>query len=152
MNNQNIILLPDFLDFDVYPFDEKAWEGICTGGNEKGLLVVLNKEQAPDSALVFLTKILSAAKFDLEKDVLLCQLPNDTNIPFQSICNHNEIKHVILFDVNQKQIALNINLPTYQPVQWSNYQILKVDNLSKIEQTKALKGGLWSALKTMFLK
>lgn len=151
MNNQNTILLPDFLDFEVYPFDETAWKDVCSGENEKSLLVVLNEKQASETAIAFLTKILSAAKFDLKKDVLLCQLPDNTDIPFQSICNHNAIKHIILFDVNQKKIALNINLPIYQPVQWNDYQVLKVESLSKIEQTKALKGGLWNALKAMFL-
>ena len=150
MLTQNDILLPDFLNFDIYPFDEKGWKVCCSGQNEKHTLVFLQATDT-DETQAFLAKIFGAVKFNLEQDTLICKMDGQTKIALQAILQKHDIQKIIFFGVPPNNVALYLQIPPYQPMNWNNYQLLQVDALSKIAQTKQLKGALWQALQQMFL-
>lgn len=151
MIQNNEPLLPDFLDFDVYPFDEKDWESWCHGTNEKETLIVISANDNSDELTAFLTKIIGAVKYDLNRDTLLCILPNDSKLSLQTILKKHSIKKVLVFGIELNKLALHLQLPIYQPIKWNNLELLQADNLSKISQNNQLKGALWNALQAIFL-
>ena len=151
MMQNNEPLLPDFLDFDVYPFNEKDWESWCQGTNKKETLIVISATDNSDELTAFLTKIIGAVKYDLNRDTLLCVLPSDNKLSLQTILKKHPIKKVLIFGVELPKLALHLQLPIYQSIKWNNLELLRVDTLSKISQNKQLKGALWNALQAIFL-
>lgn len=151
MIKNNEPLLPDFLNFDVYPFDEKGWEDWCQGTNEKETLIIISAADNTDELTAFLTKIIGAVKYDLARDTLLCVLPDDRKLSLQTILKKQPIKKVLIFGVGLKKLALHLQFPLYQPIKWNSLELLQADPLSKIAKNTPLKGALWNALQAIFL-
>ena len=148
--NEEIILLPDFLDFKVYPlteFDKSQFKG----KNLQKTLLFLGKNSQSEKQIQFLEKIISAIKFDLLEDTLIYNINQDQPVGFNTICQNYEIEKVIFFDVTPQSLGLHLQIPKYQPTNWSNFKLLYADSLSKISIDQRLKGNLWNALKAMFL-
>jgi hypothetical protein len=148
--NEEIILLPDFLDFDVYPLNDFYSEDLKGNNHQKTLIVLGLNSQSPANEQ-FLAKIIAAVQYNLIEDTLIYTFHPQSPIPFASICQNYAIKKVIFFDITLKDLGIHLQFPKYRVVNWNNLQILDIDSLSKIEQNKALKGELWNALKVMFL-
>lgn len=149
--NEEIILLTDFLDFEVYPlvgFDATQFEG----QNQQKTLIVLSEESQTDEQKQFLSKIMAAIKFNLQEDTLIYALNQDQPISFSFICQNYDIEKVIFFGISLEKIGLHLQLPTYRPIPWNGFHLLNADHLSRISKEKKLKGGLWNALKAMFLE
>ena len=148
--NEEITLLKEFLDFDVYPVNDFTKDDF-KGNNHQKTLIVLGSKSQTEGNEQFLQKIIAAVKHNLIEDTLIYSLNQEKPIPFAGICQNYDIEKVIFFDMNLIDLGLHIQLPQYQVVDWNGIQLLNVDSLSKIAQDKRLKGGLWNALKTMFL-
>ena len=148
--NEEIVLLKEFLDFDVYPINDFIKDEF-KGNNRQKTLIVLGTKSQTEGNQAFLQKIIAAVKFNLIEDTLIYSFNQEKPIPFAAICQNYDIEKVIFFDTNLKDLGLHIQLSRYQVINWNNIQLLNVDSLSKIEQDKKLKGGLWNALKAMFL-
>ena len=148
--NEEIILLADFLDFEVYPlaaFDSAQFEG----QNQQKTLIVLGEESQTEEQKQFLEKIMSAVQFNLQEDTLIYALSQDRPISFSVICQNNDIEKVIFFNTPLEKMGLYLQLPKYRPIHWNDFQLLNADSLAQISKEKRLKGGLWTALKAMFL-
>lgn len=148
--NEEITLLKEFLDFDVYPVNDFTKDDF-KGNNYQKTLIVLGSKSQTEGNEQFLQKIIAAVKYNLIEDTLIYHFSQDKPIPFAAICQNYDIEKVIFFDINLTDLGLHIQLPRYQVTNWNSFQLLHVDSLSKIEQDNRLKGGLWNALKTMFL-
>ena len=101
--------------------------------------------------MAFLTKIIAAVKYDLKRDTLLCVLPIDEKLSMQTILKKHPAQKILIFGIEPKTIALHLQLPAYQVIEWNNLQLLQADSLSKINGQNKLKGALWNALQQMFL-
>lgn len=148
--NEEIVLVKEFLDFDVYPVNDFTKDDFKGNNHQKTLIVLGIKSQTAGNQQ-FLQKIIAAVKFNLIEDTLIYSFNQEKPIPFATICQNYDIEKVLFFDINLKDLGLHIQLPKYQVITWNNLQLLNIDSLSKIEQDKRLKGGLWNALKAMFL-
>lgn len=148
--NEEIILLKEFLDFDVYPVNDFNKDDFKGNNHQKTLIALGSKSQTKGNEQ-FLQKIITAVKYNLTEDTLIYSFNQEQPIPFAEICQNYDIEKVILFDIELTDLGLHIQLPKYRVTDWNGLQLLNVDSLSKIEQDNRLKGGLWNGLKMMFL-
>lgn len=121
------------------------------GNNHKNILVIVSHASVPflpDEELSFLTNILAACRLSIA-DIGIINQKNTEQADLQNLINL-ESKNVLLFGVEPSAIGLPINFPTFQLQSFNNRTYLYAPQLSQIENDKALKGKLWSALKIMF--
>lgn len=121
------------------------------GSNQKALLVVLKTDEK--SLIPFLQKILQAIKMDWEKDILVLEIDSNTNLKLSEIWDSHKINQVLVFGIPPKQLGLNINIKAYEPLNWTNRQLLFSHDLTYLNDPKhaAYKKTLWNALKSLFL-
>lgn len=148
--NEDLVLLPELLTFEVYPFLPANVEKSLKGNNQKQTLILLGEKSQKDETQAFLSKIMAAVKFDLWEDTLIYNFSQDAPIPFADICQKYPLKQILFFDVPFKDIGLYIEIPKYRVIKWNSYKVLSLDSLSKIESNTALKRGLWTGLQQMF--
>lgn len=148
-----------FLDFSVIPLKEPV-EILekCTGSNQKKLLVVFNQKEESEERIEFLKKILAAAKFDIKEDIFLLKLTPKETFSFIALRTKvtqthpsGGIDNLLIFGFEPKHFGLNIEVQKYNPFHFYKNGFLFADNLSMIENDKALKGALWNGMKTLFL-
>ncbi len=121
------------------------------GNNQKNILVVVSHQTVPflpDDELNFLTNILAACKLSIA-DIGIINNNHADQTGLQSMIN-SEAKNVLLFGVEPLAIGLPINFPAFQLQPFNNRTYLYAPVLSQIENDKALKSKLWSALKVLF--
>jgi hypothetical protein len=121
------------------------------GNNQKNILVVVSHASVPflpDEELSFLTNILAACKLSIS-DIGIINNKNAELIDLQNIIN-SEGNKILLFGVEPLAIGLPINFPAFQLQPFNNRTYLHASALSQIENDKALKSRLWSALKVLF--
>ncbi|MBV6438594.1 MAG: hypothetical protein EPGJADBJ_00218 [Saprospiraceae bacterium] len=99
----------------------------------------------------FLTKVLSAAHLNLEKDTLFAEIPAALPVHFSTDLKRRRPEQVLIFGLPPAQLGLSIETPLYRPVHFYGVTWLFADALSVLEPDKNRKGQLWSALKQMFL-
>lgn len=118
------------------------------GGNEKGILLLVNEPDADflnQKDLEFLMTIieggLKLTKFDIA-------LVNSIKYPYQQVLDEIEYKCLISFD--KSEIVLQESKPKYQVIEKDGKKILFAEELSTIAADKEKKKLLWKALKNMF--
>jgi|AntRauTorckE5430_2_1112549.scaffolds.fasta_scaffold01519_6 DNA polymerase III psi subunit len=145
-------LLPDFLNFDVFPNLKVNDVVTCIyEKNAKKTLIVVNDKNAEE--LDFLAKILKAIQYEISEDVILFPLQKDKRINLSAF-NKNlttEIDFILLFGVEASQLDLQFKLPNYYPLKVNNMTFLSADNLASISKNKNLKMKLWQNLQQLFL-
>ncbi len=140
---------PDELIF-IAP--EEAASGLAQGNFARRLWVLALAE--PDSSGTnrdFLSKVLSAANLNLEKDTLFAEIPPAIPIHFSTDLKRTLPEQVLIFGLPPAQLGLSIEIPLYRPVEFYGVTWLLADALSVLEPDKTRKGQLWLALKQMFL-
>ncbi len=147
-------------DFTAYTIpDSENFHSIVSGNNQRHILVGFLNEQR-DELEVFVKKIISAAKIDLENDCLILMAHPDTvgrgdadivSLPsFSQLRSQHKIEKVVLFGIKGKDMGFNIETPLYIPFEFNYCQFLFADKLSAIENSMERKKALWSALQTLF--
>jgi hypothetical protein len=139
-------------DFTAYPIpDSENFHSIVSGDNQRHILIGFVNEQR-DELEVFLKKIISAAKIELEKDCLILRGDADiVSLPsFSQLRSQHKIEKVVLFGIKGKDMGFNIETPLYIPFEFNFCQFLFADKLSAIENSLERKKALWSALQTLF--
>jgi hypothetical protein len=155
---ENDISQGTFFNFSVFPLiDPIEILKRCSGTNLKNLLVVINVNEESEERLEFLTKILSAAKFDIKEDILLLKLSPKEAFGFIDL--HTKvtqshpsggINNLLVFGFEPKQFGLNVEVQKYNPFHFYKIGFLFADGLSMIENDKSLKGALWGGMKKLF--
>ncbi|HFC00277.1 MAG TPA: hypothetical protein ENJ53_05685 [Phaeodactylibacter sp.] len=154
----NDISTNGFMDFSVFPIKEPLHIlKKCVGSNQKKLLVVFNQKNETPERVEFLKKILAAAKFDMDKDILLLRLTDEEAFSFivtrTKAINHfeqGEIDNLLVFGFAPKYFGLNLDIQKYQPAHFYKCGLLFADSLAILENDKGLKGMLWKAMQEVF--
>lgn len=143
------ILLPDFLNFDIYKITNNSENINIIYNNDVRKTMILIKN-SDEEHLDFLSKILGAVQFDI-KDVVLIGIEQNIQLSLTQIIKTVDIDKVVLFNIAPKDIGLNCQLPNYFPLKINEQMFLLADSLSQIFKNKVKKKELWTALQKMFL-
>lgn len=122
------------------------------GKNEKNILIVVNKTDAPylpDNELSFLTNVLSACGLGLMDVAIVNRAGLEEKNP-DDIFEHFGSKEVILFDVEPSAFNFPASVQQYAVGKNDKHQFVVAPSLSEIEKTKEAKKQLWTALKQLF--
>jgi len=138
-----------FLDFKIISItDTQSIINQCSGNAQKGIFICY---PTSDEVMVdFLTKILSAVKLNLKKDVFILEKTPDNDFSFSSFAKEVGIQKAILFGVAPQTIGLQINPQNYKPFTLNDCLFLFADELATISANQQLKKLLWNALKEIF--
>ncbi len=154
---ENDISQGQFMDFSVVHLKEpKEILQKCKGSNQKKLLVVYNEKDESPERIEFLKKILGAAKFDIDEDILLLKLTQKEPFSFvalrANVANHlGGIDSLLVFGFEPTHFGLNLDVQKYQPFRFYDCGFLFADGLSVLENEKQLKGALWQGMQELFL-
>lgn len=146
-----------YLDFDLYAKPERLLEATeLSGQGQAGIFIAYAPGQASSNNLDYLKKILGAAKIDLESDTYFVALSTEEQLQLDKRQFATDIKYILLFGVQPKQLSLNFILPPYQVKLYQGETYLLVDALGLIQEERQAgnskkAGALWLALKQMFL-
>jgi DNA polymerase III psi subunit len=122
------------------------------GKNEKNILIVVNKDDAPylpDNELAFLTNVLSACQLGLS-DVAIVNWNNSNDKKPEALFEQLFTSKIILFDVEPSAFGLSPDIQQYAVVKGVVHQFVAAPSLSEIEKNKEAKKQLWMALKQLF--
>ena len=119
---------------------------------ENKTTIVLHEETLNDQANDLLEKILGAIKVDLSKEVLMLQLKKTDQLHLGKILRNNNIRLILNFACNAKQLKLNIQNNKYQVLHLGVTKYIHSDHINALEKNKQLKMLLWNALKTCAFK
>lgn len=161
---KNDISQSTFLDFSLVPIKEpNEILKKCNGSNQKKLLVVFDEKDKNEERLEFLKKILAAAKFDIENDILLLKITAQTAFSFITLRTKVAQTHpsagidnLLVFGFEPRHFGLNLEVQKYVPFHFYDCGFLFVDSLSLIEKEKSndkrpLSKALWNGMKELFL-
>jgi len=141
----------DFLNFDIYP-NIKTSDSLnfIYENNDKNTLIII--KNANPTNLEFLTKILTAIKFDITADILLLEISDKQQVNFSELKKSikTNIENIILFGIETKQLDLQFRLPNYHKLIVNHINYLNAEDLTVIANNNAKKKALWTALQTMF--
>lgn len=146
-----------YLDFDLYAKPERQLKATdLSGQGQAGIFIVYDPGVNAADNLAYLKKILAAAKIDLDNDTYCLALSKEEQLQLDKRQFAHEIKHVLLFGVQPKQLSLNFILPPYQVKLYQKETYLIVDALELIQEERQAgnnkkAGALWLALKQIFL-
>jgi hypothetical protein len=146
-------LKTSFLDYQIFQTPElDEFSAQLEGANARQVLVGFFDEQSTEQE-DYLKKIMSAAKLNLLEDCLILRGSLETKFPsFAQIQNAQVVKKAVFFGINPSDLGLNLVIPPYQPIVFSNCTFLFVDKISIIEPSKERRAALWACLQRMFLE
>lgn len=146
----NVNLLSDFLNFDLYPLNDNLDDAHTIYNNDarQTLIVIRNTDE---QHLEFLSKILSAIKYDMTKDVVLIAVNPDAAIHLIQLTKTYDVFNILLFGIKPKDVGLYGQIPNYYPISINEKQILVADALAQIAANQSKKKDLWTALQRMFV-
>ncbi len=122
------------------------------GKNKKNILLVTSHSQEPylkDTALSFLTTILTACKLGLD-DIALINQNNIAGTNYTEVIAFFNPETVLLIGVDPLSFGLPLNFPSFKIQPFNKVTYLYAPSLQEIEQDKILKLQLWQNLKTLF--
>ncbi len=144
-------LQSDFLNFEIYPnvIPTDKLNFIYENNSKNTLIIIKN---ANTTNLEFLSKILTAIKFDIENDIILLEVPDNHQINFAELKKGitTNIETVVLFGINPKQLDLQFKLPNYYKLSVNQINYLGAEDLSTIANNNSKKKELWAALQILF--
>ncbi len=159
------LYLPPMVIVDLYKDMLIEWkpEGLETVETEKGkfrwlgdnlkrITILVNQCDAAiltDKSYNFLVDILQACKLNMS-DIALINLQQMPEKNYMAINHILDPEIVLLLGVEQEEIGLPIQFPFFQVQRFNNITYLSAPGLELLEQDKALKGRLWTSLKTIF--
>lgn len=97
----------------------------------------------------FLTKVLKAVHYDLEK-VDLLELDRLASRDASVVITEKLADYVLLFGVKPEMANLRIQLNLFEPAQHDGIWFLMSNSLVRIEMEESKRRDLWNALKKMF--
>lgn len=146
-----------FFDFPLFPAsNELPASKFCSGENQKNILIVLKWESAIDELKPFLSKVLTAVKLDIEKDVLIVDKTPENNIGFNALLKAYTFRHILIFGILPQELGLHFKLSTYEALSHRGQLYLLADGIEDIYKErqsggKQKAGALWNSLKSIFV-
>ena len=136
----------------IFLAPEHTAAGFSEGGFSRRVWVLVCADPARQKQnRDFLSKVLSAAQLNLEKDTLFAEIPASLPVHFSTDLKNKTPEQVLVFGLAPAQLGLNIAAPLYSPVSFYGVTWLFADAPGVLEPDKNRKGLLWAALKQMFL-
>lgn len=152
MLKKNDILSSDFIDFQIFAFpDGKNTSNQSTVMNQGSTLIVMPSTENEESQVNFLSKILSAVKLELSKDVTLIKATPKDRFSFINLKTKSKIDKVILFGIQPKHLGINIDIKAYIPTTFQDCTFLLAHDLGAIEADTNKKKALWTCLQDIYL-
>jgi len=138
-----------FLDFKLINVqDTSTILEQCQGDSNNTVFISFPSADKPMEE--FLSKILSAVKLDLKKDVLVLEKTPNNNFSYGGLQKAVGIQKAIFFGITPSMIGLQVNHQKYQAFSINGCTFLFGDTLSQINKNQSLKKALWVALQGMF--
>ncbi|MEO6039990.1 MAG: hypothetical protein ABIQ93_16375 [Saprospiraceae bacterium] len=131
--------------------DQSIFESAVGEFARQVLVISLADPVAAANNRNFLTKVLSAARLNLDQDALFVELPTGKPVGLLLDTRRKKPDHILVFGVPASQLGLNMSILAYQPFLFQQMTFLFADALPVLEMDQGKKGELWTALKTMFL-
>jgi hypothetical protein len=119
----------------------------CRGSNNSLVFIGYETEENEAERLLFLRKILSALKLELDHDALFRSFEKNEPASFLKLFKKKGIEKMLLFGCSPKQFGLSIEAALYEPFEFYGCRLLFSEKLSVVEADAARKGQLWTALK-----
>ena len=135
----------------IFRVPQQSILDLARGGFARQVWVLSAEPEGQAEALDFLTKILAAARLNLEKDTLFVRLPAKTQVSILPALKVKHGEYILVFGLSPSDIGLTVDIPMYHPLPFYGTTFLFADALSSLEPDKALKSKLWQALQQMFL-
>jgi hypothetical protein len=140
-----------FLDFKVFTVPENNQMDIQLSGENARHVLIGYIDEENDDLTAFLSKIIAAAKLNIETDCLKLVVKKEEPVPaFSPIKNKYGIKTALFFGITPPQLGFKITAPLYMTFDFNDTTFLFVDKLSVINASDDKKRGLWNCLKMMF--
>ena len=130
--------------------DESVLEK-ASGGFARRVFVAVLQEPAYPGGIDFLSKILTAARLNLEKDTLFAAIGATENLALLPAITQKQAQTILVFGLPLPQLGIRADIPLYQPQSFYGATFLCADQLSVLEPDKNRKGKLWQALQQLFL-
>ncbi len=122
------------------------------GKNEKGIIILVNCEEAPylpDAHLSFLIKMLEACKLTLA-DVAIINICGNVKVTYDTIIRELSPIQIIFFEVDPVAIGFPLKFPQFKIQEYNDMKLLTAPSLGTIESNLKNKNLLWTALKNIF--
>lgn len=123
----------------------------ASGKFARRIFIAILHEPAAAQNLQFLSKILTAAGLNLEKDCLLAEVELDQQGALFPALKEKQAEYILVFGLAGNQLGINTVCPKYQAFNFYGVNFLFADPLSQLEPDKTLKAKLWQALQALFL-
>jgi DNA polymerase III psi subunit len=140
-----------FFEYKIFQItDTEQFLESLSGDGKKGILVVLLDEGLPEG-IVFLKKILSSIRIDLEKDALLFRAAPHGILPtVAQLKSVSPIEKVLVFGVSPQRLGFTFEYPMYKRLILNDCQYVFANKLSFLEPNKQAKNDLWKQLQLIF--
>lgn len=135
----------------LFQVPEQSILGRARGGFAKLVWVLSAGADNTPGGLDFLSKVLTAARLNLEHDTLYVEVPPHTPVSILPALKEKHGEHILVFGLSPAEIGIVADFPRYVPTPFYGSTFLFADALAVLEPDKVLKGKLWQALQQMFL-
>ena len=138
---------------DIFAFGSpQELSAHAVGDHQKGLLIFLRQADEAQH-LAFLTKILSAIKYQLDQDCCRYVLADHHQLAIHSVPQLADARHILLFGISPQQLGLQFECPFYEPITIAQRTYLQSHSLESLQapEHKAWKVALWQCLQQIFL-
>lgn len=123
----------------------------ASGGFARRIFVLALQEPDYPGGIDFLSKILTAARLNLEKDTLFAVIEPTEAPALLPAITQKQAQTILVFGLPLSQLGIQAEIPLYQPQIFYGTTFLCADKLSILEPDKNRKGKLWQALQHLFL-
>lgn len=147
----------DFFDFKITNLAEtSAMLARCTGENAKKVMLIFQTIEQSADLKSFLSKIVTAAHLELDRDTCLLILKPGEQFSFIQLSQHFDIHTLIAFGIEPQQLGIHFQTVPYAILQHEQLRYVFADDLQQIfderqQGGKRISGELWQTLKTLFL-
>lgn len=135
----------------VFVLPDPTADSSAKGSFEQSVLVLSTAQTNQLATPDFLSKILAAARLDLQRDALWLEITAGQAIKLSDWLRTKHPRHVLVFGLTPAQLGLSLKMVPYQPFEFYGAQWVFVDALDHLEPDKNRKGRLWEVLKSWFL-
>ncbi len=156
---ENNVSYNSFFSFDLYPpiKDNTDFIKNRSGCNQKATIIVYSVEERDvtlnDNLKLFLTKILQAINYDLEKDVLMVPIAKNDQIALNDLKKSFDMKYVLNFGVPLPSLGVFADqTKMYSPILLNEIIFVLAENLEKLSTDQQSKRQFWQCLQATFLK
>lgn len=134
--------------FDI-PETDKSRIHLQGQGRQK-LLCISDADSFGDQEKSTLEKMITAIKYDAEKDIFILTVPQDCHLSLSNL--GLEYKDILLFGIRPDQIGLQVEYSLYTILHFDQRNVLVCDSIRQINAVPQKKQVLWGKLQEMFLK